>query len=247
MQKKIIIVVIFIVLAFLGYRSFVMAPEVVTSTESSSTSTSTPTSTPATKPTPSKNDLLIKDAAWKVFEAYLKATKDKDIETVKKLSYQVSSDCLDQTKVKECQDRMNTAFNYGKQFKYENMKYISYDEKQIILAGDYFESLEGESPSFARGVLYFIREGSTVKFLSLNPFFGAIIIREEGEATTTVRDRLLNATEDTDVDYALDVFEKCIGIGALPGCVKTDSTKRDTNGDGFWDSTESLFYKQSTQ
>lgn len=246
MIKKIIILLL-IILGVVAYLKSERDVSPISTYNATTTPTITGTSTPVNKPTPTKDDNSIRNSAWKVFEAYTLAVQAKNIEEVKQLSYQISEACLDQNKINECEDRMATAYNFAKQFKYEDMKYIAYDDKQIILSGDYFESLDGTSPSFVRGVLYFIRDGSNIKFLSLNPFLGAIVIREENEATSTVRDRLLDATEDQDLDYQLDVFEKCIGMSALPGCVQTDPKKRDTDGDGWWDSTESLFYKQPTQ
>ncbi len=246
MLKKVIILLIIILSLFWFFKNKGEAPNVgiITAT---TTPTITGTSTPVNKPVPTKDDAVVKSAAWKVFEAYTKAVELKNINEVKRLSYQISDACLDETMAKECDERMATAYNFAKQFKFEDMKYTAYDNKQIILSGDYFESLDGTSPSFARGALYFVREGIDIKFLSLNPFLGAIIIREDGEATTTVRDRLIDATEDQDLDYQLDVFERCVGMSALPGCVQTDPKKRDTDGDGWWDSIEALFYTQPTQ
>ncbi len=244
MIKKIIILILIVIVGFLLMRLKPEAP--VTSTVSQPTVV-TSTSTPVNKPIPTNKDKEIKDSAWKVFEAYTKAAETKNLDEVKRLSYQISDVCLDQSKIKECEERMSTAANFAKQFKYDEMKYTAYDDKQIILSGDYYESLEGGSPSFTRGALYFVREGANIKFLSLNPFLGAIVVREENEATTTVRDRLLDATEDSDLDYIYDVFEKCVGMSTLPDCVKTDTNKRDTNGDGYWDSIEALFYNKTTQ
>lgn len=243
MLKKIVILILFVSLIALGIK-YLPKKVVETSLTTNTTSTSTETTTTSTRPSPTKKDDVIKAEAWKVFEAYLVAAKANNLVEVKRLSYQLSDECLDSAKIEECNARMNTAYKYGIQFKLDAMKYMVYDDKQIIMAGEYNQSLEGNAPSFTRGVLYFVREGSEIKFLSLNPFQGIIVIRKENEATTTVIGRLLDATDDTDLDYLPDIYEMCTGVMATVDCVKSDIKKRDTDGDGYWDSTESLFYKR---
>ncbi len=184
--------------------------------------------------------------AWAVFETYLDVVKNHDLDGLKILSYQLSEDCLDEGKFDKCKERMNNAYFFGQSLKLEDITEVSYDKKQIILATDYTKTIEATSTGMIRGLVYFVRDEEEIKFLSLEPFDGVVTLRST-ESTSTVEARLEELTKDSDGDYLPDNEETCSDLNVLASCTKTNPKKRDTNGDGFWDSTEALFYKGSTQ
>lgn len=185
--------------------------------------------------------ISLKASAWQVFQDYIAAAKAHDLAKVKALSYQTSKDCV--TLTSACKDRLDNAYNFGVAFKLPQFTHIIYDDKQLILYGNYAEDLTGGSPSRVREVLYFVRDGDNIKFLSLNPFQGSVVLRDEGMATSTIEARLMDLTIDTDGDTIPDSLENCADQITSEDCVKTNPTKKDTNGNGWWDSTESLFYR----
>ncbi|MBX4195437.1 hypothetical protein KW796_00570 [Candidatus Parcubacteria bacterium] len=193
--------------------------------------------------TPGTPGVAVKDAAWSVFESYISALKAHDLPKVEALSYQLSETCKDSARVKDCYEIMDNAYNFGSHFIKNNLKHVLYDDKQIILFSEYVKHLEGESLSITRMTLYFVRDGQDIKFLSLNPFQGALIVRTEGAATSTMSARLDEMVLDTDGDTLADDVEQCIGQIVASDCVKTDPKKMDTDNDGWWDSVDALFYK----
>ncbi len=188
----------------------------------------------------------LKLSAWAVFETYLDIAKNHDVEGLKILSYQLSEDCLDDSRLPKCKERMDTAYFFGQTIKLEDIEEVSYDRKQIILATDYTKTIEATSTGMIRGLVYFVRDGEDIKLLSIEPFDGIISLRSN-EATSTVEARLEEITRDSDGDYLPDMEETCGDTNVSSSCAKTNPRKKDTNGDGFWDSIEVLFYKRSTQ
>lgn len=192
-----------------------------------------------------KEELGLLESGKETFNLYLKATEEKDLEAVRALSYQLSDACLDEARKDECENLMLSANSFGVEIEQDILSVLGYDDKQLILANSYLESLEGDAPAIIRAVIYFIRdEEKNLKLLSFNPYDGAFIIKKD-EATTTLSQRLKDMTYDTDGDGLSDNTETCADdTSSLLGCVKTDPKKKDTNGDGFWDSIERLFYKR---
>ena len=184
----------------------------------------------------------LKLSAWAVFQTYLEVVKNYDVEGLKILSYQLSDDCLDESKLAKCKERMGTAYYFGQSFNLDDITKISYDKKQIILSTDYTKTLEATSTGMIRGLIYFVRDGSDIKFLSMEPFDGIVTLRST-EATTTAEARLKELTQDSDRDYLPDIEETCEDTNSASNCIKTNPKKRDTDGNGFWDSTQVLFYK----
>lgn len=188
--------------------------------------------------------LGLRDAAWNVFQSYLNATKKHDLALLTKYSYQLSPTCKDPSKARDCEELMESAYLFGKEFKDTDFNHIAYDAKQVIIFSDYHSQLAGESPSRMREIIHFVRDNESIKILAFSPFQGAFIIRTPEMATSTIQARLTNLVIDTDGDTLSDDEENCIGQTVAADCVKTDPNKKDTDNDGFWDSTEAHFNKK---
>lgn len=181
------------------------------------------------------------ERSFAVFDEYLAAAKAHDLEKLSALSYQLSETCKDESKRKDCEALMDNVAYFGTAFSRENMKVFGRDRKQIILAGEFQEILEGDVPSITRPIIYFVREDDAVKLLSFNPFQGAFFFRGDA-ATSTVSERLWASIADSDNDSLPDKTENCEDNESGPDCVKTNPSKKDSDGDGWWDSIEALFY-----
>jgi len=188
------------------------------------------------------SDEVWRNRAWAVFQNYILAARANNLEELRSLSYQLSETCRDESKLEGCKDLMNNAYYFGSQFHIETLKNIVYDKKQIILFGDYAESATTESVSLLRFIIYFVREGGTIKLLSFSPFDGTFTVRSS-EATSTQLSGLRDKLRDSDLDTLSDSAEECLNSG-METCTKTNPEKRDTDGDLWWDSTESLFYQK---
>ena len=244
MRRKLILLVVLVVVA-LGALTITKPKQlelVAPTTVATSTATSTPLVVKTTPPKIVDKDTLIKDEAWNVLLKYLAAVKAHDLTTIKLLSYQLSNTCKDDTKTKECNALMDNAYSYGYGLHKQDITHVEYDSEQIILTSDYQESLDGEMPSLLREIVYFVRVGDEIKFLSFNPFQGSFITRGT-LATTTISTHLLDLTKDNDNDGLPNETEMCIDMTSAPDCVKTDPNMKDSNGNGWWDSIEALFYK----
>lgn len=231
------IIVIIALAALLGLRRS-QAPTLSDGLNSSATTT-VPSPIPAVTET-NKDE---KSEAWTVFQKYVNAAKAHDLAALSQAAYQISATCKDPAKRTDCNGLMDNAYNFGSGFREEDLTHLTSDKKQLILASDYVKNLDGDAPSLTRGVIYFVRQDGALKFLSFKPFDGSFIVRTPGAATSTIEARLEALTKDTDGDTLPDEVELCKGDNVDPSCSKTDPKRKDTDGDGWWDSIEALFYK----
>ena len=244
-MKRNAIIILIIVLALLTVfflrdkREPVRDPGLDDSNLEVSTSTSTPSVSEATSTKPAQ--VSTKDKAWKVLEQYLSFAKDKNVEGVKSLSYQISAECKSAPKSDGCLNKISTVYFFGKELKKEDFKYVWSDSKQIILATDFKFEENTEMMSKSRGIIYFVIDKGAIKLLSFNPSKGAVVMKSTA-SKEELNDRLTRYTEDVDQDGKEDYLEECLSTSQEEGCVKTDTKKRDSNGDGFWDGIEALFY-----
>jgi len=191
--------------------------------------------------TPEMQDAL-RNEAWQTFTAYLAAAKNHDIAALGAVSYKLSDACTNPDTKNDCYSRMDTVYNFGKDVKITDLPNITGDDKQVMLSTNNNEHLDGDNPSITRGILYFARAADgSLKLASIQPFQGAFLFRDnlpKTASTTTISTTLKNMALDTDGDLLPDSIELCADEKTDPTCVKTDPNKKDTDGDGWWDSIE---------
>jgi hypothetical protein len=186
--------------------------------------------------------IAAKEEAWSLYETYLTALNEKDRETVRSLSYQLTDACKDDAKKDECDVIMRSAHEFGTTFTKEDLVNIAGDGRQTILFGDYRkDDVATTSSALIRPIVYFVRTEEGLKFLSLSPFDG-VYIHLSDENRDGAAERLQALTIDTDMDTLSDEAEKCL-INAPMDCAKTSPFKKDSDGDGWWDSIEAKFYR----
>jgi len=171
------------------------------------------------------------DRAWAVFENYLESAKNHDLTSLRMLSHQISDVCSNPEQEEACFSRMDYVYSLGIQFKREEFKNIWSDDKQIIMASDY-TTIDDEtfgSRGMARMIIYFTRDGAgNPKILSFNGLDGNFVLKKD-LSEEELDKHLLESIRDNDED-------------GLPNEIDPDPNKRDTNGNGWWDSIETFFY-----
>lgn len=182
-----------------------------------------------------------KDIAWNLFQKYLSYNKNQDLNGVKSVVYKISDVCNTKEPTQDCKNRMFSAYSLGKDLKKENFK-VWDDQKQIILSTNFWQEESTSTGTFARfrSIIFFVKmQSGDWKLLSFSPLKGAAA--DQGQASIQeIRDRLVTYTEDKDQDGMADYIEQCLDQDTKNTCKKTDPTKRDTNGDGWWDGVEAL-------
>lgn len=155
--------------------------------------------------------------AWSVFQDYLKAAKDHDIDKVKALSYQLSETCENKERREECNTLMEGVYLIANGFKLEDFTNVAEDDRQIIMSTEYMKM--GEGIDDTKVVLYFVRA--------------------EGGSPASTRD-----SDSTRGGPKVLGIRFCYGEdGGLNKCTITDPQYRDADKDGWWDDVEALFYK----
>lgn len=109
--------------------------------------------------------------AWQTFEQYVNAAKAHDLQTLAKLSYQLSPTCkaalTDETKRPACYELTDSVAYFAGNFKQSDFKNVASDDKQVILSTDFM----GDGGA-TKTVIFFIREGGMLKVLGLSFCFG---------------------------------------------------------------------------
>jgi hypothetical protein len=120
---------------------------------------------------PTLNDAFNTTSAWAIFQDYLKAAKENDLDKLKSLSYQISETCANPATREECNQIMTSVYLIAGGFKFEDFKNVFHDDKQIIMATDYMKLEEGVDPT--KVVLYFVKsENGDPKVLGIRFCYG---------------------------------------------------------------------------
>ncbi|NLE07492.1 MAG: hypothetical protein GX627_02705 [Parcubacteria group bacterium] len=182
------------------------------------------------------------DMAWQVFQKYLSYNKIQDLEGVKNIVYKVSPVCENEETLADCKTRMSNAYAYGSALKKEDFVNVWSDEKQIILATDFWtESIPAlDQYGRFRSLIFLIKDDDGEwKLLSFSPTAGGVTAK--GSATEEeINERIVRYTEDNDQDGRPDYEEECLSVKEGQVCIATDPKLRDTDGDGFWDGVQVL-------
>lgn len=117
------------------------------------------------------NDSFNTTVAWGIFQDYLMAAKEHDVEKLGTLSYKLSPTCANPETLKECETLMDSVYLIARDFKLGDFKNVAYDEKQIIMSTEYMEIPESETP--VKVVLYFIKVTNEPKVLGIRFCYGA--------------------------------------------------------------------------
>lgn len=240
-MKKILIFVVFVALVAGGTLLYSKRAKAPLNTAASSTPESIASSTTGSKPLDSQ-DISIENAAWEVFSNYIAYAKKHDLSGIKSLSYQLSPTCQDPKQLSECQKLMDTVVYLSSYMSKNQINNVWYDSKQIILSSDYHKSVQPDQVGYQRAIIYFTRDKDRIKLLSFNPADGIVLANTKGMSTSSLDAKLSSLTKDTDKDGLSDAAETC-SSQIIQTCTHTDPGKRDTNGNGWWDGIENLFYK----
>ncbi len=180
---------------------------------------------------------------WEVFQKYITFAKNHDLEGIKTLSYQISETCKDKNLEKQCFALMDNVYQIGSNLKESNYVNKWSDGKQIIISTNPVKKTEGDNVGYQQGFIIFTKDNSgNLKLLGLDPYKSVYLSKKDFSATE-LETRLKAMLADSDKDGLYDEEENCSGIYSNPKCIKTNPNKRDSDGDGWWDRINSLFYK----
>jgi predicted RNase H-related nuclease YkuK (DUF458 family) len=162
---------------------------------------------------------------WVIIEKYKGYIKTKDMVGMNSLMYKKFEPCS--TRV-EC----DVAFSLIGLYDIEGLNKSNFinrweDDKQIILATEIKTDASSGEKYHSINRVFFVKD--TDQSLKI------LILGGEG-------DNMLSGLVDTDKDGLTDQEEKCEGASKYRGdCKITDPSKRDTDGDGWWDGVEDKF------
>ncbi|MDB5194170.1 MAG: hypothetical protein JWN50_184 [Parcubacteria group bacterium] len=241
MQKKIIVIALIILMGagFIAYRKH--ASTTAPTLSSASSYTQDPGTAVSIMGTAASSSLATE--SWNVFQAYMNAVKNHDLEALSGSSYKLSDACLDSTQLPTCTSRMDAVYGIIKNFKKSDFTNVVYDDRQIILTTDWHLETSDVAIGEARQAIYFVRTttGAPKVLYFTQPEEIVYSFKDATMATSTLIDRLKVRITDSDQDALENEVETCTYEGAAsstPPCVQTDPNKKDTNGNGWWDSID---------
>lgn len=180
---------------------------------------------------PSSIDLGSKEKAWTAMQAVMAATKNNDNLAFNQLLTVPKPDCNSSTA--DC-PYMEPIKQILSGIQKEDIQEIWEDDKQLI-AHATKQTTSGSNITFEiNNVIFTKKSDGSLDFLGIRPY-SAI-----GTSLQTLQDKL----KDSDQDGFIDGQELCTGDFAYSGCVKTDPFKKDTDMNGYWDSSDGLYNEQ---
>ncbi|OHA88664.1 MAG: hypothetical protein A2741_02195 [Candidatus Zambryskibacteria bacterium RIFCSPHIGHO2_01_FULL_43_27] len=187
---------------------------------------------------------LTKEDLWKTWTQYLTFAKDKNIEGVKSLSYQVSESCAKPELKKECEEKMLAVYTAGIAMNEKGFTKAFIDSKQAILKTEVRVEEKDESFVATEGQIVFaVNSSGKMSLLHLDPAQIWTVRKNNASTTAELKARLSLFTKDSDLDGLSDDLERCIfpDDWIVFVCNETNPIKRDSDNDGWWDGVEYFF------
>ncbi|MBC7982101.1 hypothetical protein H7X65_03430 [Candidatus Parcubacteria bacterium] len=206
--------------------------EVVSNTVQATTSTKTEVK--------SNTAVFASTDPWAVFNKQKEYGQAKDFAGYMSLSYNQYPACASKAECDMMFQIVNAITDSINQKEYVN-KWE--DSKQIILSTNIKKIDTAAEKSYTKEYLFFVKDSNgNVKVLG-NSSSGLHISKSGSNSTSEAQTAELElSVADTDQDGVSDIKEKCEGASKYDKtCKKTDPTKRDTDGDGWWDGVEARF------
>lgn len=137
---------------------------------------------------------------------------------------------------------MDSAYDFGSNLTRENLTITYSDKNQIILVSEYERMEDDTLIGYMREIIYFTRDKKgQPKLLSFNHLDGSLVYKSKGVTTEEIEERLKVMLTDSDQDTLPDEVEACTDPNKYNACTNTDPNKKDSNGNGWWDSIERFF------
>lgn len=182
------------------------------------------------------------DKAWATFQNYLTFAKNHDLKGVSRLAHKLSSTCSEAlnnpSNSAACYKILDNLYAIGKTFKKSDFPNNLFDSKQVILYSDRKETDDTEIKESSKNLLYFtVDANGDPKIIGLE--LGRVFtVKKSGLTEAEAMEEMTAKTKDSDNDAIEDVIETC--SLKITECVETDPNKKDTDGNGYWDSTDVL-------
>ena len=182
------------------------------------------------------DDKALAHRAWTTFIEYIAFAKAHDTKGLSTLTYKLSANCTDPSKVKECNSAMDGLVALRNILDENMFTHIMYDSKQIILSTDYKKEENKQVRGYSHAVIYFIRDkNDALKIVGFGPSQGRYLAKLPGQTDLELETALADRLVDTDKDGVADFVEVCKDPSPNEVCVKTDPLNRDTDKNGYWD------------
>jgi hypothetical protein len=199
-----------------------------------------------------------KKVAWEIFQKYLSYMRDNNIEGLRSIMYLGGGKSINDFENITEQEKEDYFNSYGKNLEEELKKLMTWsadqssylketdfvnlveDEKQLIMSTNLINDSHDDVFSYKKEKIFFVKGSSgDLKILTVRTStYGDATDKTETEKWSSLQEKV----KDSDGDGLTDTEETCEEFFSSfdDDCVKTDSYKRDTNGNGWWDSVDRI-------
>lgn len=168
---------------------------------------------------------------WSIIERMKTALSGHDLETVKRLGYKPFPPCTDTATCNQLMDFLSAQIKDLRLVDYAN-QWIN-DRQAVFTTA--VKIAPGTQPNYqtaSYSKIFFIKD-------PVSRIWKLLQVASSDSFSDTNKAEVEKAMADSDQDGITDRREACLGASAYDSrCQKTDPTKRDTNGNGWWDSIE---------
>jgi len=198
------------------------------------------------------------DEEWNVYQNFLSAVKNQNLDKANSLLYSninnifIDMDwCLEQASEDECWSMIDEFSGANSKTTKRDFVNVEKDKKQTVISGvPYFdESKDTQLNMESAGKIYFIKDSGKIKILKiyipeiLHIFINPSDTSFTSEQIAEEKNNFNNYKIDSDRDGYVDMLEKCLQpwgevLSSNYNCTQTNPSKKDTDGDGWWDSVE---------
>lgn len=237
-KNKLVIAVAIIIIVAIGFYFFdkktAVAPEVSAPQDNLSLNNANASSSTSTLVT--KGSSEVASDPWTAFDDAGNALKDADATAYNGFSFrQVGPKDLDQF------HQMAPLIYKSYYMNLKKSDYVNHwqDNNQAIYFTTPARNDSTDSYGYSERRVMFVKTDNSWKVLAVSfPAWSILKASSTGETADQVEQKLQSMMKDSDQDGVIDNDENCLGPDNANGCVKTDPSKRDTNGNGWWDGIE---------
>lgn len=199
-----------------------------------------PAETINTQSSVSQDSQITAAAAWAVLDKSKEALKEMsltgDVSKFNAISFKQVPSC-EKGLEEDCMLTGGFLYDLDAAIETENYANVAADNKQIILSTDLVreDTSATKTPMYVykKGFMFLAKDSSgQLKIVSLEPDKTWAVAKSVKDGEKMLSEMVV----DTDGDGLTDQDENC--VKSLPKCVKTDPTKLDTDGNGYWDSID---------
>ncbi len=192
----------------------------------------------ATVPTAASAQSVSADNLWPLVDAYVAALRNKDVTALNAISYHQVSTSTPSTTTDAL---LSYIYEDASKLRSSDFSLRVRDDRQAIYSSSAIKENSTTTARYSRNTLFFIKDKGVWKLLKDSSLGWSVLLAGTNKGPVQIEADLQAMMNDADKDGITDMDENCAGSKiADKTCVKTNPSKDDTDGDGWWDGIDQM-------